>query len=107
MKLHHRKVIMGREFLLVSRHCLHSSDKRIRFLHMPGHSVVEVKVKEPFLTVNQPCSPDPQKSHEGCIDGLEGNHLLVGVPDLLSLSRMEVVEEFPSSPSSCDCFSYT
>lgn len=101
MKSRHRKVILGREFLLVSRHCLHISDKRFRFFHMPSHSAVEVKVKEPSLTVNQPCNPDPQKSHEGCNDALESDHLLVGVPDLLSPSRMEVVEEFPSSPSSC------
>lgn len=88
MKSRHRKVILGREFLLVSRHCLHISDKRFRFFHMPSHSAVEFKVKEPSLTVNQPCSPDPQKSHEGCIDALESDHLLVGVPDLLSPSRM-------------------
>lgn len=38
MKFRHqsKKVIMGREFLLVRRHCLRDLDKRFRFFHMPS-----------------------------------------------------------------------
>ncbi|KAI8555199.1 hypothetical protein RHMOL_Rhmol05G0156100 [Rhododendron molle] len=51
---------------------LSGSSDRCEKLEEPGnHSAVEVKVKEPSLMVNQPCSPDPQKSHKGCIDALE------------------------------------
>lgn len=43
-----KKVIMGRDFLLVSRHCLQESSpgKKFLFSHMPSLSAVEVKVKE-------------------------------------------------------------
>ncbi|KAI8573653.1 hypothetical protein RHMOL_Rhmol01G0293800 [Rhododendron molle] len=96
-----KKVIMGRDFLLVSRCCLRDSDTTFRFFHMASLSAMEVKLQESSLIVSQPCSLDGHVSQEVCVDVLEGDTPLVGVPDLPSPSYMEVVEEIPSSPSSC------
>ncbi|KAG5566502.1 hypothetical protein RHGRI_002158 [Rhododendron griersonianum] len=96
-----KKVIMGRDFLLVSHRCLRDLDKRFRFFHMASLSAVEVKVQEPSLIVSQPCSLDGHVSQEVCVDVLEGDTPLVSVSDLPSPSYMEVVKEIPSSPSSC------
>ncbi|KAG5520846.1 hypothetical protein RHGRI_033425 [Rhododendron griersonianum] len=103
LKFRHRqkKVIMGREFILVSRHCLRGEDKRFRFFHMPSLSAVEVKVQEPSLTVSHPRSPNGLRAQEVCVDVRESDKTVVGVPDLFSPSRMDVVDEFPSLPTSC------
>ncbi|XP_058216416.1 uncharacterized protein LOC131327328 [Rhododendron vialii] len=64
-----KKVIMGRDFLLVSRNCLWESDtgRKFQFFHMASLSAVVVKVKEdssvvkdvevPLVSVSDPISP--------------------------------------------------
>lgn len=106
-----KKVIMRREFLLVSRHFFQDLDKRFHFYHMSGLSTVDVEVKEPSLMVSHLCSPNGQMSREGYVEVLEGDNPSIGVPDLVSPCRMEVVGGFPSSLTSCvtasltsDCF---
>lgn len=45
------KVIMGRDFLLVSRTCLRGPNKKFQFFHMSSLSAVEVNVKVAYREV--------------------------------------------------------
>lgn len=47
-----KKVIMGREFLLVSHTCLREVNKKFQFFHMPSLSAFEVKIKVPSRKVS-------------------------------------------------------
>lgn len=62
---------------------------------------MEVKVLEPSLTDNHPCSPDGYMSQEVCVEVLVVDNPLVREHDFSSPSRMEVEEEIPFSPISC------
>lgn len=46
-----KRVIMGRDFLLVSRTCLQGANKKFQFFHTSSLSAVEVKIKMPSLKV--------------------------------------------------------
>lgn len=68
VKQRKRKVIMGRDFLLVSRTCLPELDRQFQFFHMPSLSTVEVKVTGSTREVSSRAQPDVPPSLSKCVD---------------------------------------
>lgn len=93
-----KRVIMGRDFLLVRRNGLSDLDqgKKFRFFHGPSHSVVEVQVKDSFVASKLELSKSMLPR--------EVSHMLPrdGLSETLSPSDLEGVSS-PVSDGVCVC----